>query len=111
MPTANDPVLPFLRRCDYGDKITRFESLGSGLFAGSAPVIKAVVANVTSWEAKSIPKDITSPADLATDLFAVDAKPASIAYYASKVIAEKYKELEPAHLPRLINAHLHAHFQ
>ncbi|KAF3911353.1 hypothetical protein ABW20_dc0100164 [Dactylellina cionopaga] len=111
MPTPSDPVLPFLKRCDYGDTITRFSTLGSALFAGSSPAIKAVVTNITSSDLSTLSDKITSPADIATDLFTVDAKPSSIAYYSSRVVAEKYKELQQGQLPRLINAHLHSHFQ
>ncbi|EWC47571.1 hypothetical protein DRE_03191 [Drechslerella stenobrocha 248] len=112
LPTADDPTIPFLRRCDFGETITRFESLGSALFAGSAPIIKAVVANITSWDAASIPGDVTSPADMAVHLFTTDPKPNTIAYYSRSVVADQYRDLDlTTHLPALINAHLHAHFQ
>ncbi|KAK6359375.1 hypothetical protein TWF696_000535 [Orbilia brochopaga] len=111
MPTPNDPVIPFLRRCDYGDTVTRFESLGSALYAASAPAIKAVVANMTSWDATTIPAEITSPADLATHLFTIDPKPSTIAFYSRAVVADRYKNIDAdSRLPRLINAHLHQHF-
>ncbi|KAF3933373.1 hypothetical protein ABW19_dt0205254 [Dactylella cylindrospora] len=109
MPTADDHVLPFLRRCDFGESITRFETLGSALFAGSGPSIKSVVSNVTLW--KTIPSDITSVADLAPNHFTVDSKPASLAYYSRHAVSEKYKNLAPSDLPGLINAHLHSNFQ
>jgi len=36
--------------------------------------------------------------------------PAALAYYTPEVVAEKYKGLEPAQLPALVNAHLHSTF-
>ncbi|EPS45034.1 hypothetical protein H072_1040 [Dactylellina haptotyla CBS 200.50] len=111
MPTNSDPVIPFLRRCDFGMTATRFRTLGSGIFAASAPVIKSVVKNITSTDLSKLPEDRVSPAQIATDLFTVDEPPASLAYYSTKNVAEKYKELQPSQLPRLINAHLHTHFQ
>lgn len=110
MGTAGDPVIPFLRRCDYGQSITRFTGLGSALFAADSTLIKAVVNNITSIDPSTIPEDITSPADLAADFFSVDPNPSSIAYYSRKVVSEKYATLEPHQLPKLINAHLHSHF-
>ncbi|KAK6528356.1 hypothetical protein TWF281_009599 [Arthrobotrys megalospora] len=110
MPTSGDPVVPFLRRCDYGQSVTRFTGLGSALFAADSNVIKAVVNNITSIDPSTIPEDITSPADLAADYFSVDPKPFSIAYYSRKIVSEKYATLEAYQLPKLINAHLHTHF-
>ncbi|KAK6535423.1 hypothetical protein TWF694_001883 [Orbilia ellipsospora] len=110
MPVPSDPVLPFLRRCEFGMSITRFQTLGSGLFAGSSPIIKSVVTNITSSDLAKVGNNVTSPADMATDLFTVDDKPKSIAYYARNTVAEKYRNLPAGNLPRLINAHLHAHF-
>ncbi|KAK6345544.1 hypothetical protein TWF718_007456 [Orbilia javanica] len=110
MSTPGDRVIPFLRRCDYGLSITRFQGLGSALFAADSTFIKAVVNNITSTDLSTISEDITSPADLAPDFFSVDPTPTSIAYYSRKIVSEKYEKLEPYLLPKLINAHLHTHF-
>ncbi|KAF3204642.1 hypothetical protein TWF192_007314 [Orbilia oligospora] len=110
MGIAGDPVIPFLRRCDYGQSVTRFTGLGSALFAADSTLIKAVVNNITSIDLSTVPEDITSPADLAADFFTADPKPTSIAYYSRKVVNDKYATLEPHQLPKLINAHLHTHF-
>ncbi|KAK6500816.1 hypothetical protein TWF506_003579 [Arthrobotrys conoides] len=110
MGTTGDPVIPFLRRCDYGQSVTRFKGLGSALFAADSTLIKAVVNNITSIDLSAVSEDITSPADLAADFFSVDPTPTSIAYYSRKIVNEKYNALQPHQLPKLINAHLHSHF-
>ncbi|KAK6360276.1 hypothetical protein TWF730_006424 [Orbilia blumenaviensis] len=110
MAFPGDPVIPFLRRCDYGQSVTRFAGLGSALFAADSNIIAAVVKNITTTDASTISADITSPVDLAPEFFTDDPTPASIAYYARNVVAEKYAALEPQQLPKLINAHLHEHF-
>ncbi|KAK6504760.1 hypothetical protein TWF481_006699 [Arthrobotrys musiformis] len=110
MGTPNDPVIPFLRRCDYGQSVTRFTGLGSALFAADSPLIKAVVNNITSIDPSTIPEDITSPADLAQAFFSVDPTPQSLAFYSRKLVAEKFASIQPHQLPQLVNAHLHTHF-
>ena len=108
MSSPDDPVMNFLRRCEFDDKMTRFENLGGALFAGQGSVISSVVKNVTSLP--FIVKEISSPADVAIDLFKIDHKPKGIAYYSKQALAQSYKDLSPQQLPKLINAHLHSHF-
>jgi len=108
MASRNDPVMTFLRRCEFDDKITRFENLGGALFAGQGPTIASVVKNITSLSA--IDKELSSPADIATGSIHIDHQPKGIAYYSKKALRETYKDLNPQQLPQLINAHLHSHF-
>src|SRR2546421_11328092 len=98
MARRDDPIITFLRRCDFDEKVTRFENFGGALYAGSATAIRAVVKNVTSLKKSDISNDITSPADLVPDAFHVDSKPKGIAYYSRRALLEKYKDLSPPQL-------------
>ncbi|KIX06360.1 uncharacterized protein Z518_04336 [Rhinocladiella mackenziei CBS 650.93] len=117
MGAYDDPLLSHLRRGQY-THLTKFEGLGSGLFAGEQSqvndAIKAALDSVKLSSFKSIVDAIDS------ERFKTE-KPTSIAHYDSQTITHKYPVLAEQlvqdpnkgrlFLNQLITAHLHTIWQ
>jgi hypothetical protein len=119
MGSHEDPLLAFLRRGEY-PLLTRFEKLGSGLFAGSKQDITAAVKQaLANKEGLKTAKDFISA--VTPDTFEVEPKHDALAYYDSNVIGEKYPKIAEditkgdaegfMILNRLTIAHLHSTWQ
>ena len=119
MAPHDDHDLSHLRRGRY-PKLTRYESLGSGLFAGPAEAIKNAVTAVLLLGDKLAEQKTFLEALPDRDAFEVQAKPAGIAFYDNaalqahyKPVAERIRTDQAAGLTalgQLINAHLHQTF-
>lgn len=117
MGAYDDLLLSHLRRGQY-PQLTRFEGLGSGLFAGEEPqVIDAIRSALDNVKLSSF-KTITDA--IASERFKVE-QPTSIAYYDSQTITSKYPKLAEQllkdpdkgrhSLNELMIAHLHTIWQ
>ncbi|MCJ1472042.1 hypothetical protein MMC13_000687 [Lambiella insularis] len=118
MGPYDDHLLSYLRRGQY-PHLTRYESLGSGLYSGDQTSIDAAIALILQSRkltaAKSVLEATSDP-----DMFAVDPKPADIAFYDPAALTNIYKPISDAlhtnqgqgltYLSTLISAHLHATF-
>ena len=117
MGPHEDHLLSYLRRGDY-PKLTRYESLGAGLFSGDKKDINTVIS-----EALKSPKleQSRSLLDLVErSAITVEHKPDAIAFYDANANAEHYKVIttmladEKAAglqaLAQLITSHLHLTF-
>jgi hypothetical protein len=133
MAEYENPMLAFLRRQDY-PKLSRVESLNSGLFYGAqaavdgaikklvnSQLLKNATANkdkITATAAKDggAVVNLLAPADVAKD-----TKANGIAYYSTDVITKNYKTVADkltnttqveglSLLGSLINSHLHLTF-
>jgi hypothetical protein len=129
MASHHDPLLVYLRRGDRGEypKLTRWDGLGAGLFAGPksdiTTAIKVAMAHTNGNKTKDFLSAIPAEKDAEKDkeLFTVDSTPKSLAFYDSKTIAKKYAKVGEAIttsgasglklLNQLINAHLHLTWQ
>ena len=114
----DDHLLSYLRRGQY-PQLTRYESLGSGIYSGDQNSVDLAIANVLRSRklqtAKSIVEATSDP-----DMFAVDPKPSDIAFYDPAALTNLYKPVADAllanqaqgltFLSNLISAHLHATF-
>lgn len=122
MGAAHDsPLLAWLRQGDRGEypKLTRWESLGAGLFAGPKTDVAAAIKLAMATTAGDKAKDFLSalPADEAKTLFALDTQ-SSVASYDAETVQGKYPKVAEAiaksgaeglrQLNQLINGHLHA---
>ena len=117
MGPQDDLLLAHLRRGQY-ELLTRFEGIGSGLFAGDKTQIKEAILEALSDARLSTYKTIVDA--IFAERFKVE-NPSSIANYDSQVIKSKYPALakilveEPNKgrrtLNELINAHLHTIWQ
>ena len=117
MGPRDDEVLSYLRRGNYSD-LRRWEGLGVGLFAGCKDAInngiRDVIGSTKVTTAKSMIEVIPKHS------LKVKQKPASIAFYDSKALAENYSRTSqlisqdrPAGLKalgQLIVSHLHLTF-
>lgn len=117
MGDYDDDLLAYLRRGDYPE-LTRFETLGAGLFAGPKNLIedatKDAIEKANTKEFASILEAIPS------ERFRVE-QPTSIASYDSNTITVKYPSLAQKlvetpkigrrALNELINSHLHITWQ
>lgn len=90
MGAYDDHLLSFLRRGEYL-KLTRYEGLGGGFFSGDKAGVEAALTRALDSsdlkESKSILELVPS------NIFAVDHKPRSIAYYDSSTLADQYKSI------------------
>ena len=117
MGPRDDVLLSFLRRGQY-PRLTRYEGLGGGLFAGTKDAIrKALMASIAS-ERLPKSKSITDQFPLKT--FRAEDKPSSIAFYDGTALEESYKKVSTSltndkptglkMLAELVNSHLHLTF-
>ncbi|MCJ1485884.1 hypothetical protein MMC06_006059 [Schaereria dolodes] len=118
MGPRDDHLISYLRRGQY-PRLTRYESLGGGLFSGDQASIDAAISVTLSSgnleSAKTILEAINDP-----DVFSVDPKPAGIAFYETSTITSSYKAVANEimtktssgllSLAQLITSHLHITF-
>lgn len=120
MGAYNDTLLSYLRRGEY-PKLTRYDGLGIGLFAGDKTSINAVLTTaLKSTHLQDYKTLIEAIEPQEEAIFTVDEKPTAIAFYESSTMAETYKSLfstlaedRPAGLlalAQLITSHLHQTF-
>lgn len=121
MGAHDAPLLTWLREGDHGEypKLTRWEGLDAGLFAGPKTGVAAAIKLAMATTNGNTTKDFLSaiPADKAKDLFTLDTQK-SVAFYDAKTVEAKYPKVAEAirksgapglrQLNQLINAHLHA---
>ncbi|KAK0704773.1 hypothetical protein B0H67DRAFT_592303 [Lasiosphaeris hirsuta] len=122
MGSFDDPLLKNLRRNEF-PKLTRWENLEDGLFAGAQPDITAAIKLVLAApKIKDVKEVISAAATYKTDdPFTVDAHPESLAYYSKKQVESKYTKVNELieasrasglnSLNRLITSHLHLTWQ
>ncbi|KAI9933029.1 hypothetical protein ASPWEDRAFT_22777 [Aspergillus wentii DTO 134E9] len=117
MARYDDEMLSALRRGTIPTHITRFDHLGSGLFAGE----KARIKDALDEAIKKIEEKSMSMLDLIpADLFRVEQTNA-LAFYSSAAVTTHYPTLAEksvsspttgrSSLVQLINSHLHTTFQ
>jgi len=90
MGEHNDPLLSYLRRGEY-PVLTRFDSLGRGLFAGSKVDITAAVKQALSNPELQNAKDFISA--VKPETFEIDPKHDSLAYYSKATVKDKYAKI------------------
>ena len=113
MAAYDDSLLSFLRRGRY-EKLTRFDGLESGLFAGEKSQINDAIAGSLGDAKLGTYKTIIEA--IHPDQFKVE-KSDAIAHYDRTTIKRKYQTLESQYaddplkaqrsLIKLVNAHLH----
>lgn len=119
MGSHEDPLLAYLRRGNYR-LLTRFDKLGSALFAGSkADITAAVKQALANKELLKNAKDFISA--VTPETFEIEPKHDALAYYDSTVIKDKYGKIAEAItaggaegymiLNQLTIAHLHSTWQ
>lgn len=118
MGSYEDPLISFLRRGDY-PQLTRFDNLGSGLFAGSkADITAAVKEALANKELKSAKSVISA---LKPKTFEIEPTHDSLAYYDASTIKDKYPKIADdivsqgskgmMILNQLVVSHLHSTWQ
>ncbi len=119
MGPYEDHLLSYLRRGDY-PKLTRYESLGSGLFSGDKISINSALKQaLQNLDLKNFKTFIDA---LPSGTFEVDPQPPeSIAFYDLTTIKSRYEIIAEKRvksqsgglnaLSQLINSHLHTTFQ
>ncbi|KAK8248314.1 hypothetical protein HDK77DRAFT_442144 [Phyllosticta capitalensis] len=118
MAPYNDHFLTYLRRGEY-PKLTRFESLRTGLYVGQKDAInKAIKAALDNPELQKAKTMIDA---IPKDMFTVNPEGDAIAVYDLETVGEKYKDVvkvldqngaEGLHtLAQLMNSHLHNTWQ
>ncbi len=118
MGSHEDSLLAYLRRGEY-PKLTRFENLGSGLFAGSKADVKAAVKLALASKELNAVKDMIGA--VPDEVFKIEPKHDALAYYDTKVIKDKYAKIADTiidkgaeglmTLNKLTIAHLHTTWQ
>ncbi|KAI9804606.1 MAG: hypothetical protein M1833_006680 [Piccolia ochrophora] len=118
MAPYGDPLLAFLRRGEY-PVLSRYENLGSGFFSGGQSDITTAIKQ--ALDSSELPKAKSVLDVLPKDAMRIDGSHESIAFYDSKTISSKYKEIAEKltrssadaykMLALLINAHLQIIFQ
>jgi hypothetical protein len=118
MGSRQDPLLSFLRRGEYPE-LTRWEDLGSALFAGPQPKIAKVMTEALHNRQKKSAKDLISA--VSSESFRVDPSHEAVAYYDRKTIERVYPKIAEGNtvnraqslqsLNLLINYHLHNTWQ
>ena len=117
MGPHDDPLLSHLRRGEY-PKLTRYEGLGAGLYAGEKNAINVAIAEALkspSLETSKTLLDVIGHKDVS-----VESKPHAIAFYDANANAEHYKIITTEltddkasglrSLAQLITSHLHLTF-
>jgi hypothetical protein len=117
MAAYDDDLLSHLRRGQYA-QLTRFQGLGSGLFAGEKSQIEDAIKSTLNDVKLSSYKTITDA--ISSNLFKVDQSN-SLAHYDSKTISSKYPVVAELmkktpvkgrrSLLELMQAHLHVTWQ
>ncbi|KAM3076162.1 hypothetical protein ACMFMG_006326 [Clarireedia jacksonii] len=118
MGPYEDDLLSYLRRGDY-PQLTRYEKLGDGIFSGSKSDITAAVKAALDNPHVKEAKDFISAVPAKT--FKIDGLHASLAFYNTKIMEEKYPRISRAMdtnkaqglqlLNQLITSHLHGTWQ
>ncbi|KAI9681336.1 MAG: hypothetical protein M1817_002619 [Caeruleum heppii] len=118
MGAHDDPLLSYLRRGEY-PKLTRYETLGTGLFSGEQAAISAALKQ--ALDSPDLAKSKSFLDLLPKETFDVDPAHDSIAYYDAATLTAKYKLISDKIaglykdgmllLAQLINSHLHTTFQ
>lgn len=122
MAPYNDPLLSFLRRGTF-PVLTRFEALGSGVFAGHQKIITEALTGALANPELGRLRDMISAVPATT--FEVDPQHEAVAYYNQQTLNAKYPAVDKAFgtpespttakglhaLNNLINAHLHDTWQ
>lgn len=117
MGAYDDPLLSHLRRGTF-ERLTRFEGLGAGLFAGEKTQINSAIQNALGDLKLNTYKSIVEA--ISPDRFKIE-QPTSIAHYDASTIAARYPALtqilvdDPSKgrlaLNDLIISHLHTIWQ
>ncbi|CZT13050.1 uncharacterized protein RCO7_04255 [Rhynchosporium graminicola] len=118
MAAHEDSLLVYLRRGKY-PRLTRFDNLGSGMFAGSkADITAAVKEALANKELKTAKNFIDA---VKSDTFDIEPKHEALAYYDAKIISDKYPKIANdivgqgaggmLILDQLIISHLHGTWQ
>lgn len=117
MGAYDDPLLGHLRRGQFA-QLTRFEDLGSGLFAGDKTQIDSALQDALKDARLSTFKSV---ADAIKDSFFRIEQPSALAYYDTETLDKRYPQIgseilrEPIQgrreLNRLIVSHLHIVWQ
>ncbi|EKD12751.1 hypothetical protein MBM_08980 [Drepanopeziza brunnea f. sp. 'multigermtubi' MB_m1] len=90
MGSYEDPLLAYLRRGEY-PHLTRFDKMGSGLFAGSkADITAAVKEALANKELKTAKNFIDA---IKPETFEIEPKHDALAYYDAKTINDKYPKI------------------
>ncbi|EAW10560.1 uncharacterized protein ACLA_050320 [Aspergillus clavatus NRRL 1] len=121
MARYDDPLLSYLRRGVDPAQITRFDHIGSALFAGEKTRINDALKHVVQDALKNVDEKARSMLDIMPkETFKVE-QPSALAFYTSATITSHYPTLaekivsSPAAgrlaLVELINSHLHNTFQ
>ncbi|KAE8442049.1 hypothetical protein EG329_003906 [Mollisiaceae sp. DMI_Dod_QoI] len=118
MGTYEDDLLRFLRRGDY-PTLTRFDKLGSGLFAGSKADITAALKLALGNKELKTAKDFISA--VPPESFKIEPKHEVLAYYDTITIKDKFAKIADdivdgganglLMLNQLTIAHLHSTWQ
>ncbi|PMD45435.1 hypothetical protein L207DRAFT_481807 [Hyaloscypha variabilis F] len=90
MGSHEDPLLAFLRRGEY-PQLTRFDHLGSGLFAGTKGDITAAVKQALSNKALKEAGDFIGA--VSPETFKIDPKHGALAFYDTRTVKEKYSKI------------------
>ncbi|MCJ1348472.1 hypothetical protein MMC31_006704, partial [Peltigera leucophlebia] len=119
MGANNDTLLSYLRRGEY-PKLTRYEGLGIGLFAGDQNSINSALTTALKSTHLQDYHTLIEAIGPGEAIFAVDEKPTAVAFYESSTMAEMYKPLLSTlaedkaagllALAQLITSHLHQTF-
>ncbi|GFF23241.1 hypothetical protein IFM58399_00221 [Aspergillus lentulus] len=121
MARYDDPLLSYFRRGVDPAQITRFDHIGSALFAGEKTRINDVLKNVVQNALKSVDEKARSMLDIIPgEVFKVE-QPSALAFYTSATITTHYPTLAEKivssptagrlALVELVNSHLHNTFQ
>ncbi|KAF7911716.1 hypothetical protein BELL_0110g00080 [Botrytis elliptica] len=118
MGPYEDQTLSYLRRGVY-PLLTRYEKMGSGIFAGSKADITAAVKVALANPSLKDAKDFISA--VPTDTFEIDPSHDSLAFYQTKTLEEKYPQVAKEYegnkaagmklLNNLMVSHLHQTWQ
>lgn len=90
MGSHEDPLLAFLRRGEY-PQLTRFDKLGSGLFAGSKADITTALKEALSNKALKDASDFITA--VSPETFEIEPKHGALAFYDTKTVKEKYSKV------------------
>ncbi|KAH8878980.1 hypothetical protein GQ53DRAFT_55533 [Thozetella sp. PMI_491] len=126
MASYNDPLLAYLRRGEF-PALTRWQGLGSGLFAGpkggiAAALKLAIGSPALKTGARDLLEAVSAVAgDKDTKAFDIDDQPDSLAFYDATTLADKYSKVADlfgtsraegfTSLNQLITSHLHLTWQ
>ena len=117
MGPHDDPVLSYLRRGDYS-KLSRYESLGSGLFSGEKAAVNAAIEEALNLSHTNGPQSLLDA--IKSETMSTEPKSQALAFYDVNANSEHYKPIATQlaedkaqgllSLAQLINSHLHLTF-